>query len=155
MKKLVFAVVIALVASASFGQKVNFSGTWNLNKTKSELNDQFSFAPNTIVVKHDKKSIELEKHGEMQGNEYTTTDVLTLDGNECENPGFGGSTKTSTVKWEKKAGILTISSTIPLDDGSEVEVIEKLSMDGENLVVEASASSSYGDMSEVHVFDKQ
>ena len=143
------------MAATAFGQKVNFSGEWKLNEGKSELGYQFSLAPDNIVVKHTKKTIEVEKHGQMQGQEYTTNDLFTLDGEACENPGFGDSVKKSTAVWNKKTRVLTITSVIPLDDGSDVELIEEMAMNEDNLVVGTTASSAYGEMYEKHVFDRE
>ena len=155
MKNLVFVIAFAIISSTSFGQKVNFSGTWKLNTAKSELGDQFSLAPDNMVLKHTKKSLELEKSGSMQGEDYTLSDVYTLDGDKCENPGWMDQVKTSTATYDKKTKVLTINSTIPLDDGGEVDLVEELVMDGENLVLESSASTDYGDLMERFVFDKQ
>lgn len=155
MKRLVYLIMLVLISSAGFGQKANFSGNWKINKEKSELGDQFSMAPNTIIVNHKRKSLEVEKHGDFQGEEYTTNDLFTLDGKECENPGWMESVKTSTAVWNKKTKVLNINSNILLEDGSDVEIIEEWGMNGDNLVIEVSASSSYGDMEERFVFDKQ
>lgn len=155
MKNIAFVIALALVSSVSFGQKVNFSGSWKLNSGKSELGDQFSLAPLTMVVKHSKKSLEVEKNAEMQGQAYTTNDTFTLDGEVSENPGWMESIKKSKALFDKKTKVLTITSTLPMEDGSNVEITEKYSMDGENLVLESSASSSYGDLMETFVFDKQ
>lgn len=155
MKRIVFVISLAIIASSVYSQKVNLSGTWKLNESKSELGDQFSLAPNTIVLKHEKKSLEVEKQGSMQGTEYTSNDILTLDGEECENPGFMDSVKKSTAVWDKKTKVLKIISKIPMEDGTDVDITEEMTMDGENLILESTASSSYGDLVERFVFDKQ
>jgi len=155
MKKIGLVIAMAFMVSITFGQKVNFSGEWKLNAEKSELGAQFSIAPDNIVVKHTRKTIEVEKHGQMQGQEYTTNDLFTLDGKACENPGIGNSVKKSTAVWNKKTKVLTIASVIPLDDGSDVELIEELAMEEDNLVIGTSAASAYGEMFEKYVFDKE
>ena len=155
MKNIVLVIALVLLSSSGFSQKVNFSGTWNLNTEKSELGDEFSLAPNSIILDHSKKVIDVEKNGEFQGQSYTTNDHFTLDGVECENPGWMGALKTSTATWDKKTKVLKISSTIPMEDGSEVVIIEEYVMNGDNLVIETSAASDYGEMVERFVFDKQ
>ena len=155
MKNIVFVIALAVISSTSFSQKVNFSGTWKLSKEKSELGDQFSLAPDNMVLKHSRKSLELEKSGSMQGEAYTLSDVYTLDGEECENPGWVDQIKTSTATWDKKTKVLKITSKIPLNDGGEVGVIEEIVMNGDNLVMESTASSDYGDLVERFVFEKE
>lgn len=155
MKKLIYLIAIAMISTMTFGQKVDFSGTWKINREKSELNDQFSMAPNSIVVEQTKKEMSLQRNSSWQGQDYSYTDKFTLDGEECENLGFMEMVKKSTVVWNEDKKSLKINTTIEMQDGSEMTIVENLSMDGDNLVMNTSASSSYGDMAEVFVFDKE
>lgn len=155
MKKISILLVFAVISSVAIGQKVNFSGTWNLNREKSELNDQFSMAPNSLVVDQTKKELSIQRNSSWQGQDYSFTDKFTLDGNVCENAGFMDMIKKSTADWNDDKKSLTITSTIEMQDGSDMTITEILSMDGDNLVVNTTALSSYGEMSEAYVFDKQ
>lgn len=155
MKKIIYLLALAMISSVAAGQKVDFSGTWKINREKSELGEQFSMAPNSIVVDQTKKELSIQRNSSFQGQDFTTTDKLTLDGKECENVGIMDMVKKSTVTWNEDKKSLKIKSTIELQDGSEMTIIENLSMDGGNLVLNTSASSSWGDMSEVFVFDKE
>lgn len=146
---------LALISSIVIGQKTNFSGTWNINREKSELNDQFSMAPNSLVVDQSKKALSIQRNSSWQGQDFSTTDTFTLDGKECENVGFMDMVKKSTADWNDDKKSIKITSTIEMQDGSDMTITENLSLDGENLVLHTSASSSYGEMSEVFVFDKQ
>ena len=49
---------------------------------------------------------------------------------------------------------MKISSKIPVQDET-MTIVEVYKMDGSSLVIEASASSSYGDMAETMVYDKK
>ena len=155
MKNIVFVIALVLVTTSSFGQKVNFSGEWKINWEKSELGDQFSLAPNSLIVKHERKTIELERNHDFQGTEVITKDVLTLNGEECENTGWMDAVKKSTAVWGKKTKVMTITSNIQMEDGTDVEILEEIAMDGDNMVLESTASSDYGDLVERFVFDKQ
>lgn len=155
MKNIVFVIALVVLSAAGYGQKVNFSGDWKFNSELSELGDQFSLAPNSVVVKHTKKTLEMERNSTWDGQDFTTNDFFTLDGKECENPGMMDSIKKSTATYDKKTQKLTITSYVELEDGTEVEIIEEIKMEGENLVIESSVASSYGDMLEKFVFDKQ
>jgi hypothetical protein len=118
MKNIAFIVALALLSTAGFSQKVDFSGDWKFNSDKSEQGSQFSLAPNSLVVKHTKKTLEMERNSTWDGQDLTTKDFFTLD-------------------------------------GTEVEILEEISMDGEKLVIDSAVSSSYGDMFEKFVFDKE
>ena len=155
MKKIIYLLALTLISSVVMGQKVDFSGTWKINREKSELGDQFSMAPNSMVVAQTKKELSIQRNSSFQGQDFTYTDKFTLDGEECENLGMMDMVKKSTVTWNKDKKSLKINTTIEMQDGSEMAIIENLSMDGENLVMNTSVSSSWGDMSEVFVFDKE
>jgi len=119
------------------------------------MNDQFSMAPDALVMKQDKKTLSIERHSSFQGESFSFTDNFTLDGKECENRGWMDSVKKSTAVWDKGKKSLTITSKIPMQDGGDMTITEILSMDGDNLVVESTASSSFGEMTEKFVFDKE
>jgi len=50
---------------------------------------------------------------------------------------------------------LKITSKIPMNDDNEMTIIEVYKMDGSNLIIESSASSSFGDLAETMFYDKQ
>ncbi|MCG6186935.1 hypothetical protein [Maribellus maritimus] len=154
MKKIIYLLVMLLGATLVSAQSMDFSGTWKLNSSKSKLGDQFSMAPNEIVVVHKTNDMSVEKHSSFQGQNFTTKDKLTLDGKECVNVGFMDTEKKSTAVWSDDKKMLTVTSKIPMQ-GETMTIVEVYKMDGENMVIEASASSSYGDMSEMMVYDKQ
>ena len=58
----------------------------------------------------------------------------------------------STAVWNDKT--LKIVSKIPMRDSGEMTITEVYKMDGGNMVIETSASSSFGDFSETMVYDK-
>jgi len=155
MKNFILVIALALLSTTGFAQKVNFSGSWKFNSELSEQGDQFSLAPNSIVVEHTKKTLEIERNSTWDGQDYTTNDVFTLDGKECENSTVMDMVKKSTATYDKKAKKLSINSTVLMDDGNELNLFEIMSMDGDKLIVETTMSSTYGDMSEKFVFDKQ
>lgn len=155
MKKISILLALALISSLAIGQKVNFSGTWNINRGDSELNDQFSMAPNSLVIDQSKKELTIQRNSSWQGQDYSYTDKFTLDGKVCENVGFMDMVKKSTADWNEDKRSLKITSTIGMQDGSDMTITETLSKEGDQLVLNTTATSSFGEMSEVFVFDKQ
>ena len=154
MKKILYLIVLVFLASQGYGQKVNFSGTWKINKEKSQLGEEFSMAPNKVIVDQGKNSLSVERHSTWQGEEFSFTDRFTLDGKECENPGWMDSVKKSTAVWADKK-VLKVTTKIPMQDGGEMTIEDQYSLEGGNLHIKTFASSSYGEMTEVYVFDKE
>lgn len=155
MKKLSFLFAALLSFAVVSASAADFSGTWKLNRTKSILNDQFSFAPSDVVITQNGNEFSIEKHSSYQGTDYTTNDRYTLDGKECTNDGFQGSVKKSTAVWDDNGQVLTIKSRLPMQDGTEVTITETLKMKGDDLEIKSFATSSYGDLDETMVYEKQ
>jgi len=99
--------------------------------------------------------LDVEKHSMFHDQEFTTNDKFTLDGKECINPGWQDMQKKSKAVWSDDKKSLKITTIFPMGDGGEMTLIEIFKMDGNNMVIDSSASSSYGDMSETIVYDKQ
>jgi len=154
MKKLLFVIVMALATMAASAQ-ANFSGSWKLNSSKSELNDQWSMAPKSIDIKQSGNELGVDKHVSFQNNDMTISDKFTLDGKECINQGWGDTDKKSTVNWSDNKKSLVINTSISMRDGGTMTIKETYSMDGDALVLDSHASSSYGDVEEHMVYDKQ
>lgn len=155
MKKILYLLVFSFIALSSMGEAPDFSGTWNLNKSKSTLNDQFSMAPNKVILVQTAAVLDVEKHSTWQEQEFTTKDKLTLDGKESINTGWQDTEKKSTAVWSDDQKILTITSKLPMQDGTEMVIIETYQKEADNLKMMVTASSSFGEMSETYYFDKQ
>ena len=153
MKNLLFIITLALLSSTAFGQRANFSGDWKLNEGKSVLGDQFSLAPKTLNVVHKRKTFDLISMSEFNGESVEGNQHLTLDGEECENPGFMDSVTKSTALYDKKAKTLTVVTKGSVQ-GYDYTLTQTFSMKEGNLVVESEAASDMGEMAETFVFDK-
>jgi hypothetical protein len=62
--------------------------------------------------------------------------------------------KKSTADWSSDKKSLKITSKMPMQDGGEMTIIEIFNMQDINMVIETSASSSFGEFSETQVYDK-
>jgi len=155
MKKILLLSATLMISVLVSAQGPDFTGTWKLNASKSKLGDQFSMAPREIIITQKANDLAVEKHSSFQDQEFTTTDKFTLDGKECVNTGWQDSQKKSTVAWADDKLSMKITSKLNIGDGGEMTIVEVLKMDGPNMVIESSASSSYGDMSETMVYEKQ
>lgn len=155
MKKSIITSILFFIPAVIFTQTINFSGTWQLNPDSSQLNYEFSLAPREIIITHDGNNLTVEKHSNFQGQDYTSVDRFTLDGNECINPGFMESQKKSTAVWSEDKTFIKIISKMNAGDFGEVTITEIYKMKNGKMVLESTASSSYGDLYEVMVYDKK
>lgn len=155
MKKTLFLFAALLLSAAVAGQGLDFNGSWKLNSDKSKLNAEFSFAPKEVTITQAGNDLTIEKHSSFQDQEFVTTDKLTLDSKECINPGFMDTQKKSTCTWSDDKASLKIISKMSIGDGGDMTITEVYKMDGGNMVIESSASSSYGDLNETMVYDKK
>jgi len=155
MKKIGFLLVTFLISAITSAQGLDFSGTWKLNTSKSKLGEEFSMAPKEIIIAQKGNEFNVEKHSSFQDQEFTINDKFTLDGKECLNPGWQDSQKKSTAVWSDDKKSLKITTKMSMGDGGEMTITEIYKMDGINMVIESSSSSSYGEMAETMAYDKQ
>ena len=153
MKHLALILVLASFSITTFGQKVDFSGKWMLNREISELGPQFSLAPESLTVEHSRKTLDMTSTTEFNGQEYQISQHLTLDGKACENKGFNDSVTSSTATYDKKSGIVTIVTRGTVQ-GSDYTLTQTMSLKEGMLVVASEAVSDMGTMNETFVFDK-
>jgi hypothetical protein len=154
MRNFVFLISLAFLSATAFGQKVNFSGDWKLNESKSELGYEFSLAPKAMTLVHTKKTFDQTSISEWDGTEVETKNHYTLDGEVSENPGFEGSVTKSTAVFDKKAGTLKIVTDGEVQ-GMSYTLTQVYAMVEGQLVVESEAASDMGEMVETFVFDKK
>ncbi len=150
-----------LFSSATFAQKVNFSGTWTFNEDKSELGEgRFRRAATKLTIKQEGNNMSIERVSQRRdGEEFTSTEKYTLDGKECENPAFN-TTRKSTVTWSEDGKSLTIASTMVFErEGQETEMksseILTLTDNGKSLSISSTSMSPRGEMKRTYVYDKE
>ena len=148
--------------SMPMARKAKFSGTWILNESKSDFGDYGRmWASNKLIIaqKWRKMSIERFSSGPT-GEEYNVLENYTMNGEECENPIFEQSKKTSTVTWSDDKQSLTINSKLELEfEGQEMimDTIETFTLeeDGKTLAITGTAMTDYGDMVVKFIYDLQ
>ncbi len=155
MKNLAFVLALVLFSSVAIGQKVNYSGEWKLNESKSELGYDFSMAPITIAVTHSKKTLDLKSVNVWDGQEMASESHFTLNGKETENIGFGESVTKSTAVVDKKTKAITIKTSGSAEGVGDWTSTQVMSAKDGNLVIEFEAASDMGEIAETYVFDKK
>jgi hypothetical protein len=154
MKKLI-TISALLLLTIIVSAQTDFSGKWKINKEKSTLNSEFSMAPSEVTVIQKGNDLNVERLSNFQGQSMTIKEKFTLDGKECINDGMMDTKKKSVAKFSDDKKVLTIESKIPMQDGGEIAIKEVYSIAGDNLVIESSSNSSWGEMKEKWAFDKQ
>jgi hypothetical protein len=132
--------------------KANFSGTWTLDKSKSEglppnLKDQVM----TVTQTGDK--INIESKLTMDEGEQNVSDVYMLDGKPADfspkGPGGIEGKGKRTAKWSADGNQIEVTETIVYDtpQGSVTVDIARtwtLSADGKMLTIDMNISSAMG-----------
>ena len=155
MKKSTMIVTLMLIASAAAAQKVNYTGEWKLNEEKSTLGREYSMAPAFISVSHARKTLDLKTTNVWNGQEVVIESHFTLNGKETQNMGFGETPTTSTAEVNKKTRtliVVTRGSSEGIGDWTSTQI---LSMQDGQLVIDFTAASDMGKITESYVFDRQ
>jgi len=150
-KLILFALLIAFAALAD-DAKPNFSGTWKLNLTKSQLGPM---APDsrTDVIDHKDPAIRESVNSSSSQGDFQMETAYTTDGKEAKNT-IMGSDFTTKAHWEGNALIVDTKGTT---DNGDVTIHGKyeLSDDGKTLTKSDHISGGFGEADEKLVFDKQ
>ncbi|RLD65776.1 MAG: hypothetical protein DRI98_14360 [Bacteroidetes bacterium] len=152
--------LLAIPSNSFAGDKVDFTGEWVLNESKSDLGEGRAFAAFKIAVKQEGNTITIERtRTGRDGEERTNSETLTLDGKENINEGERGSS-TSVLTWSEDGNSLTIKSKREFNrQGETFEMnstqVWTLAEDGKVLKIQSDISSSRGERSASLVYDKK
>ena len=153
--------VIFFVQVSAQNGVINFTGEWALNESKSNFGDaQFRMAASILTVKQEGNNLSTERTmNSPDGQEMKMTGKYTMDGKECENPGFMDSKTKSTVKWSADGKSITIASSTLFNmngDNMEMKASEIWTLDGDKtLKIETSNTMPDGEMKTSLVYDKK
>ncbi len=149
---LAFAAATSLFAQS----KPDFSGSWKLNKAKSELGAMADRVPEDFMVKIDHKEPELKisQPGMRGGNQESK---VTTDGKEATSTTEGpmGEVKSKAVaKWDGSELVMDVNREF---GGNSMSQSDRwmLSPDGKTLTIARKISSPMGEMEMKQVLEKQ
>ncbi|HEX8174874.1 MAG TPA: hypothetical protein VF543_07130 [Pyrinomonadaceae bacterium] len=165
-RNFVMAGVAALVFALSLvgaSAKADFSGTWTLDKSRSEglppaIKDQ------VMVVKQDGDKVNIDSKLTTESGEQNVTDVYVLDGKPADftqkGPGGAEGKGKRTAKWAADGNGLDVKEEVTFEtpNGSlALDVTRKwtLSADGKTLTVEMNIASAMGTQQMKRVFVKK
>jgi hypothetical protein len=147
--------------------KADFSGTWILDKSQSDVSqlmgisedpEKVRSASMTMVVEQQGMSLKVTRMLKTQGEERKEIHTYKTDGSETVNTGFHGEPVVARTFWEGDK--LVISSTrtrkaLLKDVVIESRGVWSLSPDGKTLTIAARVNSPRGEQRVKAVFDKQ
>lgn len=162
-RNFVMAGVAALVFAFSLigaSAKADFSGTWTLDKTKSE-GIPAAIKEQVLVVKQDGDKINIDSRLTTETGEQNTTDIYTLDGKPADftqkGPGGAEGKGKRTAKWTADGNGLDVKEEVTFETPQgalALDVTRKwtLSADGKTLTVELNIASAMGSQQMKRVF---
>jgi len=157
---------LAVVLVSAEG-KVNFSGTWILDKSKSDVSqfigvgedaEKTQNASMTMVVDQQGASLRVTRILKTQGDERKEIHTYKIDGNETTNTGFRGETVVARAFWEGDKLVVVSTRTkrvLMKDISAESRGVWSLSPDGKTLTIAAQVNSPRGEQRVRAVYDKQ
>jgi hypothetical protein len=155
MKNFAFVLALLLFSSVAIGQKVDYSGEWKLNESKSELGYDFTLAPASITITHTKNALDMKSVNVFDGQEIVNEAHVTLDGKETENTGFGETVTKSTAEVKKETNAIIIETKGSAEGIGDWTSTQNLFMKDGNLVIQFEAVSDMGELVETYVYEKQ
>ena len=160
MAALVWALaVVALTVHAE--SPVNFSGTWELDRSRSTLPSEVPSAGDLkLVISHQGDKLAIERHVHGMGMSRKSMALYYTDGREAPNKTPRGDTAVSRSHWDGNTLVTVTKGTKKTSRSGQVEEVtetKKLAEGGKVLIIDASIRRAGQDTpTEVHsVFVKQ
>lgn len=153
MKKLLTATLVLAMAAATAFAKPNFTGNWKLNASKSDFGQMPP--PDSMTQKISHEDPKLEAHIKQSGQmgEIERDVKYSTDGTPTTNM-FGDNPSTSVVKWDGDALVFETKGKFG-DNEFTLKDRWTLSEDGKTITMQRAISSSFGDIEQKVVLEKQ
>ncbi len=138
-------------AKAYAQTKANMSGTWVLDKSRSNfgrLSKEAANAKITMKILHKEPTLKMTRSGSLNGTARSQSLTFYTDGRGETNPGLlDNSQAKSKTTWESGKLVTHSWSTLSINGETvQLETLERreLSSDGKTLTVSVSATSPRG-----------
>jgi hypothetical protein len=157
--------LVAVLVGAQ--EKVNFSGTWVMDKSQSDVSqlvglsdepEKAADASMTMVVEQQGSNLRVNRTLKLRGEERKEIHTYKIGGGETTNTGSRGETVVGRAFWEgeKLAIVSTITRRGLLQNFSaETRSVWSLSPDAKSLTASVLINSPRGAQRAKLVFDKQ
>lgn len=167
LRTLSVLVLLVFASSLAFGQGgVNLSGTWILDKSKSEM-------PKTggigglmagldfgvkMVIEQQGAMLKVTRIFEAIGQERSHTFTYSTDGKETTYTGPRGGSVISKASWEGDKLVITSTHALKTRRGKgsmEKKEVWSLSSEGKTLTIDITSKTPKGEQTAKAVFNKQ
>jgi hypothetical protein len=137
-------VLLCVVPPAHSASPVNFSGTWELDRSRSVLP---SIGPSalpgdvTLIIDQQGETLKIERRASLMGLHRTLTSTYYTDGREASNLTPRGETVISRSHWEGTSLVTVHKGTVTLEgkvQRVEITDVKRLSEDGKELIVDST-----------------
>ena len=142
------------------GAKANFSGSWALNESKSNLGEGRGFrSASQMKVTQDGNNLSVDRvRTNQNGEATTTTEKYTLDGKESVNTSTRGTSKT-VVKWSADGKALNFAVSRTFERNGETTEMKSTEVwtltDAKTLSVLSTFTMPDGERKTTLVYDKK
>jgi hypothetical protein len=155
--------LVCAVFSTAAQSEVNFSGTWVLNRAKSDIPqfrnlEEGKTASLTMTVAQQDRTLRVTRHFKIDGEEQKETHTYKTDGTETTNNGLRGESVVTKAHWEGKALVVESTRKVSMlvtDVSVESRGVWRLSPDGKTLTIDGVIRGPRGEQRMQAVFDKQ
>jgi hypothetical protein len=155
------SLLVCLHVGWAQSQEPDFSGTWKLDKEKSDVateerNGRFRGGMfDSLVIEHKEPELVIKRKMNLPtGEERTAESKYTTDGKDNTNEGFRGVTSKSKTRWEGDK--LITESTMETPRGTmETKEVRSRSADGKTMTVEMTTKGGPREGTRKLVFNKQ
>ena len=161
------SLIVMGLALAGIQAKTNFSGTWLLDKSRSDLSaltgmgadaDKAQNATVTMVVTHEGTTLHVTRTLKTPSEETTQMQAYHTDGTPTNNVGPRGGTIVSKASWEGDNLVIVSTRNMAIlwkDVSIQGKTTWSLSADGTILLIDSHIHSPRGEQQFKGVFEKQ
>lgn len=164
-KTLIIAACICSLSAKTWAQKTDFSGTWQLNKAKSDFgeHDPDKTTPKQLKVQQQAAAITIEKIIINGGQDNSYSETFTFDGKPAKKvftTATGSQTRQTTVQWSADGRMLDITANTDVEVNGQkgiytTEQVWALSGDGKALTITNNTVLPDRKIAFKAVYDKQ
>jgi hypothetical protein len=156
----------AIALSAAQG-KVNFSGTWILDKSQSDTQQLTGMrggagkgqdASLSMMIEQQGTTLKVTRTLKAEGEEKRETHTYKTDGTETTNTGFGGESVITKASWDGDQLVVSSTRTMKLlikEVTVQSQSVWSLAPDGRTLTIDATIETPRGEQHVKGVFHKQ
>jgi hypothetical protein len=161
------SLIVVAAALVSAQGNVNFSGTWVLDTSKSDVSQLLGISENAENMENASMMMVVEQQGatfrvtrtlKTRGEERKEIHAYKIGGSSTTNTGFRGETVVGRAFWEGDKLVIVSTRTWKVllkEVSAESRGVWDLSPDGKTLLIDARVHSLRGDQRVKAAFDRQ